>query len=137
MNRPKFKCMKKNPDGNKQENSIFVIFWRKKTWQISRFTPASKKSIIDMDEIAFYAARYIKYRGLRKCAVFNLGYWRSFRIGINSLQSRFITSMESFSVVRRRKTLQLWAATLKFTLYSCFVVPCFTTVWLISVSVML
>ena len=84
-----------------------------------------------------YEARYIKYRGLRKCAVCSLGYWRSLRIGINSLQSSFITSTESFFVVRRRKALHIWAATLKFTLYVCFVSPCFTTVWLISVFVIL
>ena len=40
-------------------------------------------------------------------------------------------------MVRRRKTLQIWAAIVKLTLYSCFD-PCFsTTVWFIIVSVML
>lgn len=60
-----------------------------------------------MDETAIYAARYIKYRGFRKCAVWSLGYCRSFRMGISSFFSSDITSMESFSVVRRRKTLQI------------------------------
>ncbi|WP_334145500.1 hypothetical protein [Muricomes intestini] len=33
--------------------------------------------------------------------------WCPLRIGISSFWSRDITSMESFSVVRRRKTLQI------------------------------
>ena len=91
----------------------------------------------DYNDKGVYAARYIKYRGLRKWAVWSLGYWRSFLMGINSFFNRDITSYWSFSVVRRRKTLQIWAAIVKLTLYSCFV-PCFSsTVWFIIVSVML
>ena len=53
------------------------------------------------------------------------------------LFSRDITSYLSFFVVRRRQTLQIWAAIVKLILYSCFV-PCFSsTVWFIIVSVML
>lgn len=42
--------------------------------------------------------------------------------------SKDITSMESFSVVRRRKTLQMRATILKFTLYSHFVLPSYDNI---------
>ena len=84
-----------------------------------------------------YAARYIKYRGFRKCAVWRRGYWRSFRTGISSFWSSDITSIRSSPVRMRRETLQICAAILKFTLYSCLVWPWLITVRLIRVSVML
>lgn len=84
-----------------------------------------------------YTARYIKYRGFRKCAVWRRGYCRSFRTGISSFWSSDITSIRSPSVCGRRETLQICAAMLKFTLYSCLVWPCFLITWLIRVSVRL
>ena len=113
---------------------MFTIYSWRKAWQEDRLQICLKT---DYNDIGVYAARYIKYRGLRKWAVWSLGYWRSFLIGINSFFSRDITSYWSFSVVRRRKTLQIWAAIVKLTLYSYFG-PCFSsTVWFIIVSVML
>ena len=88
-----------------------------------------KNDIIDVDETA-YAARYIKYRGFRKCAVWSLGYLRSFRTGFSSFWSSAVTSMDSFFVQKQRKTLQICAAMLNFTQYSYLVFPCVTMVWL-------
>ena len=113
---------------------MFTIYPWRKARQKDRLQICLKTVYNDK---GVYAARYIKYRGLRKWAVWSLGYWRSFLIGINSFFSRDITSYWSFSVVRRRKTLQILAAIVKLTLYSCFA-PCFSsTVWFIIVSVML
>ena len=100
------------PNGQIEEKDIGIIYQKQfckyfTARQTSRFTSASKKGIIDIDETVTYAARYIKYRGFRKCAVWRRGYCRSFRIGISSFVSRDITSMESFSVFGRRKTLQI------------------------------
>ena len=66
-----------------------------------------------------------------------LGNWRSFRMGISSFCSRSITLYWSFSVAGRRKTLQICAAMVKFTLYSCFVSFFSMTAQLTSISVML
>lgn len=116
---------------------MFTIYLWRKVRQKDRLQICLKT---DYNDKGVYVARYIKYRGLRKWAVWSLGYWRSFLIGINSFFSRYITSYWSFSVVRWRKTRQIWTAIVKLTLYSCFVpcfVPCFSsTVWFIIVSVM-
>ena len=110
---------------------LFCYLWHN---QKNRLHICLSKSYNDKD---VYVARYMKYRGFRKWAVWSLGYRRSFRIGINSFCSRDITSYWSFPVVIRRKTLQICAAIVKLTLYSCFVSCVSSTVQFIMVSVML
>ncbi len=58
-------------------------------------------------------------------------------MGISSFCSRSITLYRSFSVARRRKTLQICAAMVKFTLYSYLVSFFSMTAQLTSISVML